>query len=73
MCYYQDYYTTLIVFYLYLPKIYDRIAMGDELMIFRWVGHEEAAGEQMSADDAVQEYQDGIMQLRSQAPAGQAG
>lgn len=45
-------------------QIYDRIAMGDQLMLFRWKKIEEqlgtALGEPMSGEDAVAEFQEGI-------------
>jgi hypothetical protein len=34
-------------------------------MMFRFPGHEDSAGEPMSADDAVNEFQDGMMAARS--------
>ena len=38
-------------------EIYDRIAVGDQLMMFRWPNHEEDLNPPMTADDAVEEYQ----------------
>ena len=38
-------------------SVYDRVAVGDQLMMFRWPGHEDEAGEPMNADDAVAEFQ----------------
>ena len=34
-------------------NIFDRVAVGDQLMLFRWPGNEEGCGEPMSAEDAV--------------------
>jgi len=50
-------------------QIYDRIAMGDQLMLFRWKKIEEqlgaALGEPMSGEDAVSEFQEGIQNAGS--------
>jgi len=40
--------------------LYDRVAVGDQLMMFRWSEKEDPADEPMSADDAVSEYQEGL-------------
>jgi len=42
----------------YKLDAFDRIAMGDQLMLFRWKDHEPEGSEPMSADDAVSEYQE---------------
>eukprot|EP01036_Dinobryon_divergens_P061407 gene61407-81851_t len=33
-------------------NIFDRVAVGDQLMLFRWPGNEEGCGEPMTAEDA---------------------
>jgi len=43
---------------------FDRIAMGDQLMLFRWAGHEPEGVEEISADDAVLELQEGMQEHR---------
>ncbi len=45
-------------------EVFDRIAVGDQLMMFRWPDHEADCGEPMSADDAVTEYQEGLSNNR---------
>jgi hypothetical protein len=45
--------------------IFDRLAIGDQLMRLHWPGHEDELGEPMSADDAVEEFQEGLMASRS--------
>lgn len=50
-----------------LIKIYDRIAVGDQLMMFFWPGKEENDTEPMSAEDAVYEYQEGLVNARNNA------
>jgi hypothetical protein len=45
--------------------IFDRVAIGDQLMRLHWPGHEDELGEPMSADDAVEEFQEGLMASRS--------
>jgi len=50
--------------------IYDRLAMGDQLMLFRWPGHEDGKGEPMSAEDAVEEFQDGLINSRGEGGGG---
>lgn len=37
--------------------VFDRVAVGDQLMLFRWPGKEEGAGDMMSGEDAVEEFQ----------------
>jgi hypothetical protein len=44
--------------------IFDRLAIGDQLMSFRWAGHEEGNGEPMSGEDAVSEFQEGLISSR---------
>ena len=45
--------------------IFDRLAIGDQLMRLHWPGHEDELGEPMSADDAVEEFQEGMQASRS--------
>lgn len=51
-------------------EIYDRIGMGDQLMLFRWPGKEEGCGEPMTGDDAVTEFQEGLIQFRNTGGGG---
>lgn len=51
-------------------KVFDRIALGDQLMMFHWPGHEEGCGEPMSGEDAVSEYQEGLASNRSGGGGG---
>jgi hypothetical protein len=46
-------------------NIFDRLAIGDQLVRLHWPGHEEGLGEPMSADDAVEEFQEGLMASRN--------
>ena len=46
-------------------KIFDRIAMGDQLMMLRWPGKEDGLPERMSGEDAVDEYQEGMLAHRA--------
>ena len=46
-------------------NIYDRVVMGDQLMMLRWPSHEDGLGEPMSGDDAVTEFQEGLIASRS--------
>lgn len=43
---------------------FDRVALGDQLMLFRWPNH-EPQGEPMSAEDAVAEFQEGLVNNRA--------
>eukprot|EP01041_Mallomonas_annulata_P006324 gene6324-12798_t len=57
---------------------FDRIAMGDQLMLFRWAGHEPENIIPMTADDAANEFQEGRAtrrrsSLNSQENGGQGG
>lgn len=54
-------------------EIFDRVAMGDQLMIFRWPGHEDGHGEPMSADDAVEEFQNALIENRGAGGKGGGG
>ena len=41
-----------------LPAFFNRLGIGDQLMLFRWPGLEESVqGYPMSGDDAVSEFQ----------------
>ncbi len=52
-------------------KIYDRVALGDQLMMFRWPGREDELGvEPMSAEDAVTEFQEGLVKNRGHGGGG---
>jgi len=51
-------------------EIYDRIAMGDQLMLFRWPGKEESLDSSMSGEDAVEEYQNGLEEARATGGGG---
>jgi hypothetical protein len=43
-------------------QIYDRVAVGDQLMMLRWPEREDSIGTTpMSAEEAVEEFQDGLM------------
>jgi hypothetical protein len=44
--------------------VFDRLAVGDQLMMFKWAGKQEGAGEPMSAEDAVVEFQEGLAASR---------
>ena len=58
-------YTILPLLLLLQLEIFDRLAIGDQLMRLHWPGHEEGLGEPMSADDAVDEFQEGLMASRN--------
>jgi hypothetical protein len=45
--------------------IFDRLAIGDQLMQLHWPDHEEGLPEPMSADDAVEEFQEGMIASRN--------
>ena len=53
-------------------EIFDRLAMGDQLMIFRWAGHEPEGVEPMNGEDAVVEYQEGLINNRNRGGADDA-
>jgi hypothetical protein len=44
--------------------------MGDQLMLFHWPGKEEGCGEPMTGDDAVTEFQEGLINFRNAGGAG---
>ena len=46
-------------------ELYDRIAMGDQLMLFRWTQLEKEGDVIMTAEDAVEEFQAGMMASRA--------
>lgn len=46
-------------------EVHDRIAMGDQLMLFRWKRLEKEGDVIMSAEDAVEEFQNGMMADRN--------
>lgn len=46
-------------------QLYDRVAMGDQLMLFRWKQFEKEGDNMMSAEDAVEEFQEGMMAARA--------
>jgi hypothetical protein len=47
-------------------QIYDRIAMGDQLMMFRWPGKEESIETpMMNAENAVEEFQEALIKART--------
>lgn len=48
-------------------QIFDRVAMGDQLMLLRWRDHEDDLGSPMEAEDAVEEYQEGLINFRQAA------
>ena len=53
-------------------EIFDRLAMGDQLMLFRWTGHEPDGVEPMSGEDAVNEFQEGLINNRNKGGNGGA-
>lgn len=60
-------------------QVYDRVALGDQLMMFRWTREEEklvAAGSTllpMTAEEAVSEFQEGLVKARSMPSAAFPG
>jgi hypothetical protein len=57
-----------------LLTIFDRIAMGDQLMMFRWPKFEVGSSiVEMNADDCVLEYQEGITAARNSGSGGGGG
>mmetsp|Transcript_8034 Transcript_8034/g.13361 ORF Transcript_8034/g.13361 Transcript_8034/m.13361 type:complete len:1045 (-) Transcript_8034:212-3346(-) len=50
--------------------VFDRVAVGDQLMMFHWPGKEDGAGEPMNADDAVEEFQEGMIASRNSGGGG---
>ena len=46
-------------------EVFDRIAMGDQLMMLRWPGKEDGLPERMSGEDAVDEFQEGMLAHRA--------
>lgn len=49
--------------------IYDRLAMGDQLMMLRWPGKEDPDARIMTGEEAVEEFQHGILSSRTQQSA----
>ena len=50
--------------------VFDRVVMGDQIMMFRWPGKEEGLGEPMAGDVAVEEYQDALINSRNSGGGG---
>jgi hypothetical protein len=53
-------------------QLFDRLAMGDQLMLLRWPGHEPEGFEPMSGEDAVNEFQEGLINNRNRGGSGNA-
>lgn len=51
--------------------VYDRLALGDQLMLFRWPGREPEGVEPMSAEEAVNEFQEGLVRNRAGGDSGE--
>jgi hypothetical protein len=47
--------------------IYDRLAMGDQMMMLRWPGKEDPTVVMMTGEEAVEEFQSGLVNSRSTA------
>jgi hypothetical protein len=45
-------------------NLLDRVGMGDQLMLLRWPSKEDVGASPISAEDAVNEFQEGIMRAR---------
>lgn len=45
-------------------NLLDRVGMGDQLMLLRWPSKEDPGASPISAEDAVNEFQEGIMRAR---------
>ena len=55
-------------------NVFDRVVMGDQLMLLRWPGgKEDNAGSPMEADEAVEEYQTGLATFRTKGGGGGGG
>eukprot|EP00981_Chlorochromonas_danica_P012530 scaffold5121_cov223-Ochromonas_danica.AAC.8 len=54
-------------------QVFDRVALGDQLMMLRWPGREDIAAAQgkvaPTAEEAVSEFQDGLQRFRSSGQA----
>jgi hypothetical protein len=48
-------------------ELYDRLVMGDQLMLFRWKSKENPDDKIMSAEEAVEEFQEGMIRSRKEA------
>jgi hypothetical protein len=53
-------------------ELYDRLVMGDQLMLFRWKCKENAEDKYMTPEEAVEEFQEGIQNSRKMAAEAQA-
>ena len=53
--------------------VFDRVALGDQLLMFKYPGKMDDAGEPMSGEDAVEEFQKGILAERSAGGGGAGG
>jgi hypothetical protein len=53
-------------------ELYDRLVMGDQLMLFRWKCKETSEDKFMSPEEAVEEFQEGIQNSRKLASEAQA-
>ncbi len=51
-------------------NMFDRVVMGDQLMLLHWPGHEDDAGTPMESDAAVEEFQEGMMKFRAGGGGG---
>mmetsp|Transcript_5555 Transcript_5555/g.5738 ORF Transcript_5555/g.5738 Transcript_5555/m.5738 type:complete len:1029 (+) Transcript_5555:142-3228(+) len=51
-------------------NVFDRIAMGDQLVLYRWNGHEPENEQPMTADDAVSEFQEARANRRNSIQDG---
>ena len=54
-------------------QIFDRVCMGDQLMMLRFPGKEADKGEPMSGEDAVEEFQEGMLNHRKGGGGGDSG
>lgn len=53
-------------------ELYDRVVMGDQLMLFRWQSKETPEDKYMSPEEAVEEFQEGMINSRKAAQEAQA-
>lgn len=51
-------------------NVFDRVVMGDQLMLLHWPGHEDGAGSPMDSESAVEEFQAGLMSFRAGGAGG---
>jgi hypothetical protein len=54
-------------------ELYDRVVMGDQLMLFRWQCKETEEDKYLTPEEAVEEFQEGMMNSRKAAAAGGGG